>query len=355
MDFIEGLPNSGSKTVIFVVVDRLSKYAHFLALPHPHTASIVAQVFLDNIFKLHGMPESIVSDRDPIFTSTFWKELFRLQGTTLCLSTAYHPQRDGQTEVINRCVENYLRCLTSDRPTAWLKWLPLAEWWYNTTFHISTGITPYEALYGQPPPNLLHYVSGGTAVAATDTLLQDRATVLKLLKEHLALSQHRMKLLADKHRTERSFEVGDWVYLKFQPHRQVTVAFKKNAKFAPKYFGPYQVVQKVGQVAYKLDLPPHSKIHPVFHVSLLKKKLGDGVVVQSTLPLTGSDGQLQVEPVAILDRKMVKRHNRPHNLVLVQWSNSIPEVQLGRAGMIYSKGSPPSILNLQQRCHSFST
>ncbi|XP_058198414.1 uncharacterized protein LOC131313936 [Rhododendron vialii] len=102
------------------------------------------------------------------------------------------------------------------------------------------------------------------------------------------------------------------------------MAFHKKAKLAPKYFGPYQITQKVGPVAYKLDLPP-SKIHPVFLVALFKKKLGNGVVVQSELPFTGEDGQLQLEPVAILDRKLVNRNNRAHTLVLVQWSKSIPE------------------------------
>ncbi|KAF7126621.1 hypothetical protein RHSIM_Rhsim11G0093400 [Rhododendron simsii] len=284
-----------------------------------------AQAFLDNVFKLHGMPRSIVSDRDTIFTSSFWQELFRLQGTSLNLSTSYHPQSDGQTEVVNRCLENYLRCLTGDRPKVWVHWLPLAEWWYNTTFHISTGITPYEALYGQSPPDYRHYTPGGTTIAAADGLLKDRETVLKLLKEHLISSQHRMKQIADSHRTEREFEVGDWVYLRLQPFRQVSVAFRRNAKLAPKYFGPYQVMQRVGAVAYKLDLPPSSRIHPVFHVSLLKKKLGFGAVVQSVLPLTDDDGRLQIEPLAILERKLVKRNNRPYTMVLVQWTNSIPE------------------------------
>ncbi|XP_058222847.1 uncharacterized protein LOC131332555 [Rhododendron vialii] len=194
----------------------------------------------------------------------------------------------------------------SDRPTAWTKWLSLDEWWYNNTFHVSTGITPYEALYGQVPPTLVHYVPNGTAVAAAENLLHDRDTILKLLKERLATSQHRMKQFADMHRSKRVFDVGDWVFLKLQPFRQIT--------------------QKVGPVAYKLDLPPSSKIHPVFYVSLLKKKLiSTGVVVQKELPLTGDDGQLQLEPIAILERKLVKRNNRPHILVLVQWSNSIPE------------------------------
>lgn len=114
MDFIEGLPRSNGKEVIFIVVDRLNKYAHFISLHHPYMTMDVAQLFIDHIFKLHGMSSAIVSDHDPVFTISFWQGLLKLQGTQLHMSSAYHLQIDGQTEVMNRCLENYLRCAIGD-------------------------------------------------------------------------------------------------------------------------------------------------------------------------------------------------------------------------------------------------
>ncbi|XP_069146056.1 uncharacterized protein [Solanum lycopersicum] len=130
-----------------------------------------------------------------------------------------------------------------------------------------------------------------------------------------------MKFFADKKRTEREFLVGDWVYLKLQPYRQTSIALGRNLKLSSKHYGPYLIVEKIGLLAYKLVLPLHSKIHPVFHVSLLKKKVVDRVVIQSDLSYTNDDGQFLVKPVAILQWQMVKRNNVAVVQVLAQWSN----------------------------------
>lgn len=138
MDFIEGLPPSHDRNAIFVIVDCLSKYAHFIAIKHPYSTAKVADIFLREVFRLHGMPATIVSDRDPVFISNFWESFFKLNGFQLCRSSAYHPQSDGQTEVLNRTLEHYLRSFVGDKPTSWVEWLPWAEWWYNTTYHSAT-------------------------------------------------------------------------------------------------------------------------------------------------------------------------------------------------------------------------
>ena len=119
-----------------------------MALSHPFTAVEVAQCYLDNVFKLHGWPQSIVSDRDNVFLTTFWQSLFAIHGAEFLLSSAYHPATDGQTEVVNRCLECYLRCMCHLNEKDWSNWLPLSEWWYNTHFHTSIQMTPYEVVYG---------------------------------------------------------------------------------------------------------------------------------------------------------------------------------------------------------------
>ncbi|TQE12665.1 hypothetical protein C1H46_001685 [Malus baccata] len=203
MDFIEGLPPSNGYTVILVVVDRLSKYAHFVPLKHPYSAASIADTFIKEIFRLHGLPKSIVSDRDPIFISNFWQEFFKLQGSKLCLSSAYHPQTDGQTEVLNRTLEHYLRCFSSDKPSKWVSLIPWAEWWYNSSFQSAIKMSPYQAVYGVEPPTIHTYMPGSTAVQSTDAALQDRDQLLRLLRTNLHLAQNRMRQVYDSKRTER--------------------------------------------------------------------------------------------------------------------------------------------------------
>lgn len=174
LDFIFGLPKSKGFDAILVVVGRLSKYAHFILLKHPYTAKLVAEIFICEVVRHHRIPKSIVSDRDPLFLSNFWQEIFRSQGTQLHMSSSYHPESDGQTEVVNRCLETYLRCFAIDQPCSWSLWVPWAEFWYNSTFHGSTRTTPFEVVYGHKPPSVFQFLPGDIRVAAASQELRDR-------------------------------------------------------------------------------------------------------------------------------------------------------------------------------------
>jgi hypothetical protein len=246
MDFITGLPKSGNKSVIMVVVDRLSKYALFCALHHPFTSSTVAQSFMDRVFKLHGMPNSIVSDRDPTFTSNFWQELFKLQGTQLHLSSAYHPQTDGQMKVVNKCLETYLRCFASEKQHQWAQWLPLVEWWYNTTYHTTTRMTPFEAVYGQKPPSVLSYLPGTSKVQAIDQTLTVQEDIHRTLKENLVMAQNRMKQQADQGHSERQFAEGDQVFLRLQPYKKTSLKAEQCQKASTQILWPLHSSQACG-------------------------------------------------------------------------------------------------------------
>ncbi|GJZ44771.1 ty3-gypsy retrotransposon protein [Tanacetum coccineum] len=319
MDFITHLPPSCGKTTIFVVVDRLSKHAHFSALG-PHFSVVqVAEIFVKDVVKIHGIPTSIISDRDPLFMSSFWKELFRLQGTTLSTSSAYHPQTDGQTEVLNRCLEDYLRAFVADAPRSWVSFLPWAEYSYNTAFHSAIKMTPFEAVFGRAPPSLQDYLPGDTSVASLDELLQSRQTILTQLHTNLQRAQLRMTNQANLKRSDVQFDVGDWVFLKLQPYRQSSLAHRKSNKLARRFYGPFQIAARVGKVAYRLDLPSEAKIHDVFHVSLLKRCVGDPLPAHSPLPSHFINTQPLMNPENVIGYRTILQNGSSVRQVLVHW------------------------------------
>jgi ribosomal protein L21E len=202
------------------------------------------------------------------------------------MSSSYHPQTDGQTEHVNQCLETYLRCLVQACPNKWSQWLSLAEYWYNTTYHSALGTSPFEVLYDHPPKHFGIVPEDASSVTDLQEWLNERSAMITSIQQTLLRAQQRMKHQADKHRVEREFNVGDWVYLKLQPYVQQSVQRRANHKLSFKYFGPYLVLQRVGKAAYKLQLPDLAHIHLVVYISQLKQAIAPGTAV-------ASDDQLQ--------------------------------------------------------------
>jgi len=153
-------------------VDRFTKYAHFIFVSHPYSATKIANLFSQHVMKYHGLPDNIVSDRDPTFTSKFWGELFQVQGVNLLMSTVYHPQTDGQSKATNKTLEGYLRCSVRDNPKTWSNWLTMVEYCYNISYHISLESTLFEATYGYLPPSLTDYIPRSTNNQVVEEQLQ---------------------------------------------------------------------------------------------------------------------------------------------------------------------------------------
>jgi hypothetical protein len=317
MDFVEGLPQSGVYNCLLVVVDRFSRYAHFIPLSHPYTAAKVANLFVSNVYKLHGLPESIVSDRDPVFTSHFWRELFKAIGTELKLSSAYHPATDGQSERVNQCVETYLRCFMHSCPRKWSQWIHFAEYWYNTSYHSTLKSSPFVVLYGHEPRHWGIEPPGACNVIHLQSWLAERRLMQDLLRQHLLRAQQLMKKYADKNRSFREFSVGDMVFLKLQPYIQSSIAPRANHKLLFKFYGPFQVIKRISEVAYELKLPTGSTVHPVFHVSQLRQALSPGMTVNPVFPSATDEFAI---PVEVLSVRWRKKANRTVEQALIRWS-----------------------------------
>lgn len=262
-----------------------------------------------------------MSDRDKVFTSAFWKQLFKLSGTTLAMSSAYHPQSDGQTEAVNKCLELYLRCFAGQVPHKWSKLLAWAEFWYNSAYQCSIGMTPFKAVYGREPPILLKYDTATADPPSLQALLTERDTTLQLLKSNLHRAQQVMKKYADTKRKFAEFKVGDMVLVKLQPYRQHSLSLHQNQKLGLRYFGPFPVIQRIGDVAYKLLLPPSAKIHPVFHIVNLKLCKGDHQEQYLPTPFLTTDTGPVLHPEEVLDTRILLQHDKEVPQVLIKWSS----------------------------------
>ncbi|WVZ89126.1 LOW QUALITY PROTEIN: hypothetical protein U9M48_035574 [Paspalum notatum var. saurae] len=312
MDFVESLPKVGGKSVILTVVDCFSKYAHFIPLAHPYSAESVARVFFSEIVRLHGIPTSIVSDRDPVFTSVFWKELFTLMGTKLHMSSAFHPQSDGQTEAVNKAIGMYLRCLTGDRPRQWLLWLPWAEFVYNTAFHSSLKDTPFRVVYGRDPPAIRSYDPGESRVQAVARSMAERDELLEDARARLSQAQEVAKRAYDRSHRDVSFAVGDWDV--YATERLLPCPSKSKASCVPASMDHTECW--LSSMMLRTGSATAPRIHDVFHVGLLKKFVGTPPDALPPLPPMHFGAALPIPARAIKIRMA-----RGVRQVLIQWKD----------------------------------
>ncbi|GKA04098.1 putative reverse transcriptase domain-containing protein [Tanacetum coccineum] len=323
MDFVTKLPKSSSgHDTIWVVVDRLTKSAHFLPIREDYKTEKLAKIYTNEIVARHGVPVSIISDRDGRFTSHLWQAFQEALGTRLDMSTAYHPQTDGQSERTIQTLEDMLRACVMDFGGSWDTHLPLIEFSYNNSYHTSIKCAPFEALYGRKCRSPVIWTEVGESQLIGPEIVQETTEKIVQIKERLKTARSRQKSYADKRRKPLEFQVGDRVLLKVSPWKGV-VRFGKKGKLAPRYVGPFEIVECVGPVAYRLKLPQElSCVHDTFHVSNLKKCLAEPDV-QVPLDEIEIDENLRFveEPIEIIERDVKKLKRRRIPLVKVRWNS----------------------------------
>ncbi|KAJ9565618.1 hypothetical protein OSB04_001584 [Centaurea solstitialis] len=299
MDLITKLPKTPWKFyAIWVIVDRLTKSAHFLAFRESFTSEQLAELYVKEVVRRHGVPVSIISDRDTRFTWRFWERFHTDMGTRLHFSTACHPQTDGQSECIIQTLEDMLRACVLDFGGSWDTYLPLVEFSYKNSYHSSIGMPPYEMLYGR------------------------RCRTPICWGERLRTAQSRKKSYADRRRSDLEFQVGDCVLLKVSPWKGV-IRFRKRGKLRPRYIGLFTVLARVGKVAYRLELlDVLGQIHDKFHVSQLRKFLTDESAHVPLDDIQVDESLNYIErPVAVLERKVERLRNKEIGIVKVQWQH----------------------------------
>ncbi|KAL0551646.1 hypothetical protein IC582_010735 [Cucumis melo] len=323
MDFITGLPRTlRGFTVIWVVVDRLTKSAHFVPGKSTYIVGKWAQLYMSEIVRLHGVPVSIVSDIDARFTSKFWKGLQTAMGTRLDFSTAFHPQTNGQTERLNQVLEDMLRACALEFPGSWDSHLHLMEFAYNNSFQATIGMAPFEALYGKCCRFPICWGEVGEQRLMGPELVQSTNEAIQKIRSRMHTAQSRQKSYADVRRKDLKFDVGDKVFLKVAPMRGV-LRFEKRGKLSPRFVGPFEILERIGPVAYRLALPPSlSTVHDVFHVSMLRKYVSDPSHVVDYEPLEIDENLSYTEqPIEVLAREVKMLRNREIPLVKVLWRN----------------------------------
>ncbi|GJW32810.1 hypothetical protein Tco_0052842 [Tanacetum coccineum] len=300
MDFITKLPKTAAGyDSIWVIVDRLTKSAHFLPMKETDSTEKLTRLYMKEIVARHGIPVSIISDRDSHFTSRVWKSLNEALGTQLNLSTAYHPQTDGQSERTIQTLEDMLRACVID----------------------FGNVAPFEALYGRKCRSPVCWAEVGEAQLTGPEIIHETTEKIFKIRDRMQAARDRQKSYADKRRRPLEFEVGDKVMLKVAPWKGV-MRFGKRGKLNPRYIGPFRIIERIGPVAYRLELPQElSRVHNVFHICNLKKCLSDDTLV---IPLEEIqlDDKLNFveEPVEIMDRevKQLKRSRIP--IIKVRWN-----------------------------------
>jgi hypothetical protein len=263
--------------------------------------------------------------------------------TKLALTTAYHPQSDGQSERVNQCLEMYLRCAIHDYPAKWKRWLPLAEFWYNSSYHTTLGCSPFKVLYGYDPVFAAAPVLSEAKDQSVHDLLMERQQCSEILKSRLAAAQNQMKIQADKRRSDRVFQEGELVLLKLQPYVQSSVVNRPCPKLAYKYFGPFKVLNKIGSVAYLLELSENSLVHPVFHVSQLKAFTPNAAPVFSDLSQLVDLSQVEVKPLYIVDRRMVRKGSHAVVQIRVVWSHLLEDAATWEDYEVMKKRFPDAL------------
>jgi hypothetical protein len=307
-DFIVDLPKSNGFDSLLVFVNWFTKMCHLIPCLKTATAHDFAKMFLDHVIRLHGIPESLVSDRGGIFTSKFWKSLSHMMGIKQRLSTSFHPQTDGQTERMNQTVEQYLRMYCNYQQDNWFEFLSISEFAYNNAHQTSTNCSPFYANYGYHPTftvDLCHYSK--LPVPTAKTFAENLKTLHDELIEHVKAAQNQQAKYYDAKHRRIEFSVGDKVWL-LAPNIRTD---RPSKKLDWKRLGPFTICERIGLQAYKLDLPASMKIHPVFHISLLepyKSNLIPGRIQPPPPPVLVKDSpELEYEVEEILDSKLLHR------------------------------------------------